>query len=165
MIVLVTTKNKSNHEELQMDIALSNLFYLLLEQDYAANLRELMLAIPEPTFLQLFKCAIRKWGNSTPGQQKANYNAMYKQWHPNEGTTKLWRHLRHCANLAWYTGQPLTDIQICDAALVVLSRTGAFAEEYKQFRSRPVANQSFAHLKQFFDVASATWSELIQEAG
>ncbi len=61
-----------------MDIALSNSFYLLLEQDYAADLRELMIAITEPTFLQLFEVAITKWGNSTPVQQKTNYDAMYK---------------------------------------------------------------------------------------
>ncbi len=41
-----------------MDIALSDSFYLLIEEDYAVNLRELMLAIPEPTFLQLFNQVI-----------------------------------------------------------------------------------------------------------
>ena len=51
-----------------MDIALSDSLYLLLKQDYATDLRELMLTIPEPTFLQLFEQAISKWGNSTPCQ-------------------------------------------------------------------------------------------------
>ena len=51
-----------------MDIALSNFFYLLLNQDYAADLRELMLVILEPTFLQLFDQVINRWGNSTPSQ-------------------------------------------------------------------------------------------------
>ena len=46
---------KLYHEELQMDIALSDSLYLLLEQDYVTDLCELMLAIPEPKFLQLFK--------------------------------------------------------------------------------------------------------------
>ncbi len=37
-------------------------------------------------------------------------------------------------------------------------------KKYKYFRSRPVSNQSFAHLKQFLDVASVDRSGLIQQA-
>ena len=59
-----------------MDMALVEVFYELLDGDYSADLREIILSFANPSFLTLSKQAIPKLGISTPGQQLANFNAM-----------------------------------------------------------------------------------------
>ena len=65
-------------------------FYEILKDDYAANLRDIMLNFPNPTFLNLFKEVVLKWGQSTPNQQIANHNSILEPWHLNDSVIKLW---------------------------------------------------------------------------
>ncbi len=153
--ILFPPNYKLHNEERHMGITISESFYLLIEEDYVVDLHKLMLAIPEPTFLQLFKYAITIWGNSTSGKRKANDNAMYKSWYPNNGTTKLWHHLQHCANYARYMGQYFYRIILQDVTLIFINRMRAFNEEYKQFYAWPVVDQYSTHLKIYFDLVHA----------
>ena len=67
---------KLYHEDINMDMALVEVFYELLDGDYSADLREIMLSFANASFLTLFKQAIPKWGISIPGQQLTNCNTI-----------------------------------------------------------------------------------------
>ena len=67
---------KLYHKDINMDMALVEVSYKLLDGDYSAGLREIMLSFANPSFLTLFKQAIPKLGISTPGQQIVTCNAM-----------------------------------------------------------------------------------------
>ena len=77
------------HKGVNMDMALVRVFYELLDGDYSADLREIILSFANPSFLTLSKQAIPKLGISTPGQQLANFNAMTASKQTNAKLTKL----------------------------------------------------------------------------
>ena len=71
-----------------------------MDKDIARDLREDMLNIANPTFIQVIDKVAAKYGVVTPAQQIANRNRLVMQWNPSDGIMKLWRHLKECATLA-----------------------------------------------------------------
>ena len=50
---------KLYHKDINIDMALVKVFYELLDGDYSADLREIMLSFANPSFLTLFKQVIQ----------------------------------------------------------------------------------------------------------
>ena len=146
-----------------MDECLIERFYSLLDVDQASDLRDVMLAFPTPTFLQMFNQAVIKWGTTNPGTRTKNREAMTQAWHPNKGMMKLWRHLKRCATFANYAGEPIPDSQLRDAALLVINRSRAYNQAYLDFKRE--ANQTFTNVKRFFNLREADRMEVMDEAG
>ena len=92
-----------------------------------------------------------------------NRNRMLAPWHPNDCMSKLWRHLKSCANYGFYAGETVPDNILQDAALIVINRSCAYNQCYLDFKCE--AYQSFANVKIFFDAAEANRSEVMEEAG
>ena len=72
-----------------MDLALIKRFYGMLD-DRAEDLRDEMLGIANPTFLQVYDAAIAQWGHSTPSYCEANIASITDPWHETDSMKKLW---------------------------------------------------------------------------
>ena len=57
---------KHHHDKNNMDQALIECFYTMLALNYEEHLRDSIVTLPNPTFITIFKRAIRKWGLSDP---------------------------------------------------------------------------------------------------
>ena len=147
-----------------MDEALIEHFYGILEDTYVADLWKIMLQqATQATFLDTFESATLKWGKSNHTSRMENRNRMLAPWHPNDCMSKLWRHLKSCANYGFYAGETVPDNRLQDAALIVINRSCAYNQCYLDFKCE--AYQSFANVKIFFDAAEANRSEVMEEAG
>ena len=155
--------SKRFNAENAMDEALILRFYELLDEEIARDLREDLLDQANPTFIQVMDKAAAKYGVVTPAQRIANRNRLVMQWNPSDGITKLWRHLKECATLAQYQGEPIPEHMIKDAALIALNRSQAFPVEYLQWKNE--ANQSYENLKVYFNRAMQNRTEITTEAG
>ena len=102
--------NRKHAAENSTDEALILRFYKCLEDDYVKDIRDNLLGIANPTFQQVFERATKKYGKTTAAQQTETRNRMTNtKWSPADGTTRLWRHLKNCATLAEFQGDPIAE--------------------------------------------------------
>ena len=73
-----------------MDRALIDRLYSTLGPDRAQDLRDNVVAITDPSFLQVCDAAVRMWGHTTPSSRVANLETLKAPWHVTEGMAKLW---------------------------------------------------------------------------
>ena len=92
-----------------------------------------------------------------------NHNRMLEPWHTNDGMIKIWRHLKSCANYGFYTGEPVPNNILRNAALIVINRSRVYNQRYLDFKIE--SDQSFANVNRFFGAAKAERSEVMEEAG
>ena len=133
---IFSLNDKVHHDENNMDEALIERFYDLLDPTHASNLREVMLAhfgVPA-TFIQTFESTMHKWGTSTATSHRDNRNIMVDAWYPNGGMTKLWRHLKTCASYGYFSSGKISDTQLRDAALIVINKSRAYKKTYLTFK-------------------------------
>ena len=101
-----------------IDEALIECLYKLLEDTYATNLREIMLQkSTRATFLETFQYAMLKWGDLNPTPLMEKHSRILAPWNPKDGMTKLWRHLNSCAKYGFYAGETVPDNILCDSVL------------------------------------------------
>ena len=55
-----------------MDGALTNRIYAMLGPGKAQDLRDNVITLVDPTFLQICDVAVRMWGHTTPSSRAAN---------------------------------------------------------------------------------------------
>jgi len=157
------TKRKHNAEN-SMDEALILRFYECIENDYAKDIRDDLLGIANPTFLQVFERATEKYGKTTAAQRMETRTRLRNtKWNPSDGTTRLWRHLKDCATLAEFQGDPIAEQQIKDAALIILNKSQGYPIHYLMCKEQ--GDQSYTNLKNYFDRADENRNEMQTEAG
>ena len=104
-----------------MDQALINRMYLCLGTEKAQDLRDSLVALVNPTFLQASQCTIDLWGHTTPLSRNANIETLKAPWHPTEGVAKLCRQIKDAVTYAVAAGHPIPQNQIDDASLICLN--------------------------------------------
>ena len=98
---------KKHHNEKNMDRALTNRLYAMIRPDMAQNLQDNVMALADPTFLQICDEAVRMWGHSTPTSRAANLENLKAAWHPIEGMAKLWRNIKDTVPFAVAANAPI----------------------------------------------------------
>ena len=116
---------KNHHNKQNMDRALTNCLYAMIGPDMAQNLRDNVIALANPTFLQVCDEAVRMWGHTTPTSRAKNLESLKAPWHPTEGMAKLWRNIKDTVAFAVAANAPIPPEQIVDAALICIVRTHA----------------------------------------
>ena len=86
---LFTLNYRNHHNEKHMDWALIDRLYSTLSPDRAQDLRDNVVAIADPSFLQVCDAAVRMWGHITPSSRAANLETLKAPWHATEGMAKL----------------------------------------------------------------------------
>ena len=154
---------KNHHNEQNMDRALTNRLYEMIGTDMAQNLRDNVIALVNPTFLQVCDEAVRMWGHTTPTTRAKNLEALKAPWHPTEGMAKLWRNIKDTVAFAVAANAPIPPEQIVDAALICIVRTHAYKQAYLAFRGLPL--QNYLTLRAHFEQAERDRNEVEDEAG
>ena len=160
---LFGTEYRTYQDENHMDEALIDRLYTMLGSDRAQDLRDRIMAIANPTFLEVYNHAVQMWGHSTPSSRDENVKSLKAAWHETEGMAKLWRQIKTAVNYAVYAGQPIPPEQIVDAALICINRTQAYKQDYLAYKRLPV--QNITALKAHFDIAERDRREVEDEAG
>ena len=90
-----------------MDRALIDRLYSTLGPDRAQDLRDNVVAIADPSFLQVCDAAVRMWGHTTPSSRAANLETLKAPWHATEGMAKLWRQIQDTVAFAVAANAPI----------------------------------------------------------
>ena len=154
---------RNYHNEQNMDEALIDRLYSMLGAERAQDLRDSLVAMVNPSFLQACAQAIRLWGHTTPTTRDANWKTLKNAWHESEGMAKLWRQIKTAVTFAVAAGQPIPPEQIVDAALICINRTQAYKQSYLSYKQLPVRN--YTTLKTHFEQAERDRIEVEDEAG
>ena len=144
-----------------VDLALIERFYSMLN-DRAEDLRDEMLGIENPTFLQVYDAAIDQWVNSTTSSCKANIASITDPWHETDGMKKLWRTVKNAVTFAIQATHPITDHIIVDKVLICINCTQAYKQQHLEFKRLP--DQSYASLRTHFTAAERNRQEVVDEA-
>jgi len=120
----------------------------LLNRNRAQYLRDRMVSMVNPTFLQIYDLAYHKWGASNPSINLSNRQKMTTAWSVQDGINPLFSRITDCTKYAQFTGSLISDYDKKEAALVCLRRSQTFNQEYLDWKRE--ANQTYAHLKLFF---------------
>ena len=153
---------KLHHDKNTIDLALIERFLSMMPKKWDDAIRERTSTMANPTFLQVFQVAIRKYGDTTPSSRKENLDSMLNKWHPDDGIETLWMQIKEAAQFASYAGQPLNDTQMADIALICIACTGAYKQAYLDFKHE--ADQSCINLVNFFDERKKDQREVEVEA-
>ena len=90
-----------------MDQALIQRFFLCLGPDKAQALRDRILVIVNPTFLQIRDKAVAMWGHTTPSSRSVNLETLEGPWYATEGMAKLWRNIQDTVSFAVVAQAPI----------------------------------------------------------
>ena len=145
-----------------MDRALIDRLYLTIGPDRAQDLRDNVVAIANPTFLQVCDAAVAMWGHTTPSSRAANLETLKAPWHATEGMAKLWRQIKDTVAFAVAAGSPIPPEQIIDAALICINRTQAYKQQYLAYKQ--LAVQNYPILRTHFEQAERDRKEVEDEA-
>ena len=154
---------RAHHNEKNMDQALIQRFFLCLGPDKAQDLRDRIIAIINPSFLQIRDEAVAMWGHTTPSSRSANLKTLEGPWHATEGMAKLWRNIQDTVSFAVAAQAPVPLQQITDAALLCINRTQCYKTAYLAYRQ--LAVQNYQVLKAHFEQAERDRAEVEDEAG
>ena len=153
---------RQHHDERTMDSLLIDRLYAMLGIERAQDLRDAVVALADPTFLQVYDQAVALWGIATPFSRDENRKSLKADWHEIDGMAKLWRQIKTAVSYAVYARQPIPPEQIVDAALICINRTQAYKQDYLAWKRLPV--QNYAALKVHFEQAERDRREVEDEA-
>jgi hypothetical protein len=145
-----------------MDRALIDRLYLTIGPERAQDLRDNVVAIANPSFLQVCDAAVRMWGHTTPSSRAANLETLKAPWHATEGMAKLWRQIKDTVAFAVAANSPIPPEQIIDAALICINRTQAYKQSYLAYKQLLV--QNYPILRTHFEQAERDRREVEDEA-
>ena len=145
-----------------MDRALIDRMFLCIGPEKAQDLRDNLVNVANPTFLQASQRAIDLWGHTTPSSHAANVETLKASWHPTEGIARLWRMIKDAVTYAVAAGHPIPPNQIEDAALICINRSQAYKQAYLSYRQLPLRNYNI--LQTHFNQAERDRLEVEDEA-
>ena len=119
-----------------------------MDSNRVQYLRDRMVNMVNPTFLQIHSLAYRKWGASNPSINLANHQKMTTAWSVQDGIDALVSRIADCAEYAQFAGSPISDHDKKDTVLVCLRRSQVFNQAYLDWKRE--ASQIYAYLKLLF---------------
>ncbi len=106
-----------------MDMAHIKRLYAMLDPEYAQELQDSIIHFTNPTFLDVFDDAVRKWGQTTPSTRMENIALLTSPWNAANRIHQLWRQIRGAANYATYAGHPIQDSTLVDTAPICIAQS------------------------------------------
>ena len=134
-----------DHNKRHMDHALTDCLYAMLSPNKAQDLRNNIIALVDPIFLQICNTAVGMWEHTTPFLQAANLETLKAPWHQTEGMAKRWQKIQDTVAFAVAANAPIPPEQNMDAALICICRTQAYKQAYLAYRRLPLQNYTTLH--------------------
>ena len=132
---------KNHHNKKNIDRALTNRLYAMIGPDMAQNLHDNVIALADPTFLQMCDEAVRIWGHTTPTSRATNLKNLKAAWYPTKGMAKLWRNIKDTVAFAVVAITHIPPEQIVDAALIHMHCEDAYIQASLPGLQRPAATE------------------------
>ena len=94
-----------------------------------------------------------KFGDITPELLEANLKKIEEPWNPTEPITQLWNRFKDCKDLAVKGQEPIQDSVIVRHALNILTASGVFEHDVRDWDKKPDADKTLDNLKTHFNAA------------
>ncbi len=127
--ILIKTRNNV----VNMNAALTNTLLSLIRMAFKVLYEQERMMNPNAVFQQSFDWFVIKYGCTLAEDSKTNRMAMAANWHPSMGFEVLTLCLFCGTTFASLSGRPITDKDMVNISVRVLSCTGLFPKEYKMW--------------------------------
>lgn len=145
---------KANLDEFLLYVATSTALKKLLlaavPDTFVELLKDDALGYANVTTLQLLNHLDTTYGTVTPDDLAANLATMDALWSPTQPIEDLWNQIRACQRYA-APHDPISDATTVRSAIANLNASGVFTDALKDWRKKPVADQTWANLLLHFN--------------
>ena len=119
-----------------MHNALTNTFLDMFEPTYRTAYDSQRLQKPNAVFRYVFHHFLTMYGRSTADDHHANSECMAANWQPSEGFEALIDRINSGDQYAFFSFAPISNYEVVDIAVCVLTRCGLYPEEMKAWHNR-----------------------------
>jgi hypothetical protein len=158
---------KTYHETMRTDQAMKQQLLGCVEPIYVETLRNPHTGFTMVSTLQLLDHLYNNYGQISNVDLDENERKLKTKYDANLPIDTLFRQIETAAEFADAGGSPFTNRQIVNAALLLVFQTGAYADECKLWKRRPIIQQTWIEFKQEFARAYRERRELhnLQQQG
>ena len=146
---------KSNYEKYHdTDNALKTLLLAACPDLYLEPLKQPFIGYGGRTTLDLLAHLWVSYGKIEPSQLIENENRMKAPWHPTEPIEKLFSQLKTTYEFALFGNAGITEITVVRCGYKIISDTGLFKIELREWRAKPDADLTLVNFYAFFKAAN-----------
>ena len=105
------------------------------------------------------------YGTITPDQLDENAATLDREWNPKNLLERLWQHVRKYRSFAHAGGDEILEAAAVRKTLIILEKSGGFADEASNWRKLPSIEKTWANLQKHFKVANDEQKRLLTTEG
>jgi hypothetical protein len=105
------------------------------------------------------------YGRITPDQLDENATTLDREWNPEDPMENLWQCIQECRSFALAGDDVITEAFTVRKTLIVLEKTGVFADAAHDWRKLPQIEQTWTMLQKHFKVANDERKRLLTSEG
>ena len=142
---------KKMHTDFEtMNSALIDRFISFMDLAFKQAFNNQRVSNPKIQFRQCLAYFLTQYGHTNEKERADNKKMLEVPWALQDGWEHLQKQVDDVIIYAIFTGQPMTDGSIVDAAMTLVLGTGLFGTQYEQWHDRPDADKTWAHFKDFW---------------
>ena len=113
------------------------------------------------TALQLLTHLREMYGWITPDQLDKNAATLDREWNHEDPLERLWQRVRECHSFALAGGDAITEAFAVRKTLIILEKTGVFADAARDWHKLPPLEQTWTMLQKHFKLANDEHKRLL----
>jgi hypothetical protein len=136
-----------------VDAHIKKLILAAVPATYIEELSDTVMGFANVTTLQILDHLRTTYGIISPDDLKTNLKNLSRQWSPDQPLTNLWAQIKTCQDFAASSVEPIPDATIVRITVDNLEDSKVFPYDIRDWRKRPIADHTIAHLKSHFNLA------------
>jgi hypothetical protein len=142
--------------------ALRKMIIESVEEKYIKTLRNKYTRYNAITPSEMLKHLFTNYGKLTPEDLLQNDNRLNEPWDGAEAFENIIDRVEECVDFAKSADRPYSPVQILDRVLRIVSKTGVYHEDLKEWKKKPAADKTWSNLKTFMVEAQNSNREMQQ---
>ena len=134
--------------------AIKKLVITAIPPEFISSLKDDTTGFAAVTPLQIIEHVTQFYGTVTRADLDANLTKLESPWEPTESMEGLWTRCTTCVNIANAGGEPIQDAHKIRIMLKVLTATGLFNLDIRDWNKRLAPERTWNHFKTFFASAN-----------
>ena len=130
--------------------ALKKQILAAIPTEFVSSLKDDTTGFAAVTPLQIIEHVTQFYGTVTRADLDANLTKLESPWEPTESMEGLWTRCTSCVNVANAGGEPIQDAHKIRIMLKVLTATGLFSLDIRDWNKRLAPERTWNHFKTFF---------------
>ncbi len=130
--------------------ALKKQILAAIPTEFVSSLKDDTTGFAAVTPLQIIQHVTQFYGTVTRSDLDANLTHLESPWEPTESMEGLWTRCASCIHVATAGGEPIQEAHKIRIMLKVLTATGLFSLDIRDWNKRPAADRTWDHFKTFF---------------